>query len=160
MSTVVFETKFAIGIFDHLSIATYMYATLLGPLGKGQAKSNGNFSFGSTTEPIWNECCFPVAAFRFLLCSVHCRQLCAICSKERCMCGNQTCWPRSNIAADPECVRWMLSNTVWRSWVEIAIRSSISRQSSGKCTVLDVVSVLSVCIFNCLPIAFLDTIVE
>ena len=52
---------------------------------------------------------------------------------EQCMGGNQTCWDRSNIAPDPECVIRMLSNTVWRSWVGVTIRSSISRQSSCTC---------------------------
>ena len=49
------------------------------------------------------------------------------------MCGNQRCWHRSNIAADPGCVRCILSSTVCLSCVGITIRSTIRRKFSRTC---------------------------
>ena len=38
MSAVVFETTFAVGNFDHLSVATKMYASLFSSSGRGPGK--------------------------------------------------------------------------------------------------------------------------
>ena len=65
-------------------------------------------------------------------------KFCAICTIERCMFGNQIFWHRSNIAADPGCVRLIFSSTVWRSFVGITIRSWISKQSSRTCNLFRV----------------------
>ena len=49
ISAVVFVTTFAVGNFNHLSIATKIYASLFSSSGRGPAKSNCISSFGSTT---------------------------------------------------------------------------------------------------------------
>ena len=46
ISAVVFVTTFAVGNFDHLSIATRIYASLFSSSGRGSAKSNCTSSFG------------------------------------------------------------------------------------------------------------------
>ena len=69
-----------------------------------------------------------------LLCSVKCRQLSAIWNIERCMCGNDTRWHESNMAADPGCVKCRLSGTVCLSCVGMTISSAISKQTSLTCS--------------------------
>ena len=68
-----FETTLAIGNFDHISIATSMFASfLIRPRGVLQ---NLTVPLGSTTGPttcsttrsIWNENCLPLAGFKFYL---------------------------------------------------------------------------------------------
>ena len=66
ISAVVFETFFAVGNFEHLSIATRMYASLFSSSGRGTAKSNSTSSLGSTTGAIWNERFLPRMGFKFL----------------------------------------------------------------------------------------------
>ena len=111
-----------------------MYATLISSLGIGPAKSNRTSPFDSTTGSIWNDCYFKIIALKFLPCSLQCLKLCAIWTKERYMCGRNTCWQSFNMAADPGCVKCMLSNTVGRSLVRTNILSSNSRQSSRICS--------------------------
>ena len=134
MSAVLFEKGFAIRNFDYSIIATKMYASLISSLGIGPAKSNRTSPFDSTTGSIWNDCYFKIIALKFLPCSVQCLKLCAIWTKERYMCGRNTCWQSFNMAADPDCVKCMLSNTVGRSLVRTNSLSSNSRQSSRICS--------------------------
>ena len=72
MSDVVLVTIFAVGNFDHLSIANKMYASLFNSSGRGPLKSNGTSSLVSITGSIRNECFFPMMGFKFLPCSVQC----------------------------------------------------------------------------------------
>ena len=62
---VVFDTTFAVGNFDYLSIAAKMHASLLNSSGRVTAKSNWTSSLGSTAGFICNEVCFPKMGFNF-----------------------------------------------------------------------------------------------
>ena len=49
-----------------------------------------------------------------------------------CMCGNQLCWHRSNIAADPGWVKCRLSRTVCRNWVGILSSRQLAHSLRGR----------------------------
>ena len=123
MSAVAFVTTLAIGFFDHLSIATWTYASWCSSSGRGPAKSSCTSSFGSTTESL---VLLPklVLFFFTLFCAIY-----AVWKMVWWMWGIQILSQRSSIVAAPQSVRWRPSRIVRLMCCLSMIRSTNSKQS-------------------------------